>query len=258
MPRKNLGPATVVAVDPGTTSGLLVASVDPRWLKGQGSATWEGLGAAVRFKAAYQIGRYPRCFDPTINGHGRAVKVDPREGVDVAVMPVLAEGQPLLGDGEFEGTGRRDQMFYGVLDGEPGTDAGRGPLSTVDAGEVLQVRQMAGLLSNFPEAALIVEDFTLRTQNMDREALSPARLRLALQSEEIIHGAGRVPFLQQPAEAMRTATDERLKRANLYFAGMPHATDAARHAATFFRKCRTDESLRAAAFPRHFTEGWDD
>ena len=53
MPRKNLGPCSVVAVDPGTTTGLTVLSVDPRWLKGQGPATWEGLGAAVRFKAAY-------------------------------------------------------------------------------------------------------------------------------------------------------------------------------------------------------------
>lgn len=255
MPRKNLGPATVVAVDPGTTTGLLVASIDPRWLKGQGGATWEGLGAAVRFKAAYQIGRNPRAFNLDT---GRSVKLDARHDVDEALLPVLAIGQPLLGDGEFDGTGRRDLMFYGVLDGQPGTDAGRGPLSTVDAGEVMQVRQMAGLFDNFPEAALVVEDFILRTQSMDREALSPARLRLALTAEEVIHGAGRVPFLQQPAEAMRTATDERLKRANLYFAGLPHATDAARHAATFFRKCRTDEDLRVAAFPRHFSNDWED
>lgn len=253
MPRKNLGPCSVVAVDPGTTTGLLVASIDPRWLKGQGPATWEGLGAAVRFKAAYQIGREPKRFNIDTD---RSMRLD-REAVDAALLPILAEGQPLLGDGEFEGHGRRDAMFYGVLDGLPGVNAGRGPLSTVDAGEILQVRQMSGLFANYPEAALVVEDFVLRTQNMARETLSPTRLRLALEAEEILHGEGRVPFLQQPAEAMRTATDERLKRANLYFAGMQHATDAARHAATFFRKARTDESLRAAAWPRHFTE-WED
>ena len=253
MPRKNLGPCSVVAVDPGTTTGLLVLSVDPRWLKGQGPATWEGLGGAVRFKAAYQIGRYPKRFNVDTE---RAYKIDKPEGLDTEMLPVLAEGQPLMGDGEFDGRGRRDQSFYAILRGDTAA-VGRGDLSTVDAGEVMQVRQVAGLLDNFPEATLVIEDFVLRTQNQDREALSPTRLRLAIETEEILHGVGRVPFLQQPAEAMSTATDERLKRANLYFRGMPHATDASRHAVTFFRRCRTDEALRSAAFPRHFT-GWED
>lgn len=243
----------MVAVDPGTTTGLLVLSVNPRWLKGQGAASWEGLGSAVSFKAAYQIGRYPRRFNIDT---GRSTKIDTPEGLDTEMLPVLAEGQPLMGDGEFDGRGRRDLSFYSIMRGER-SGVGRGDLSTVDAGEVIQVRQVAGLLDNFPEATLVIEDFTLRTQNQDREALSPSRLRLAFEAEEILHGVGRVPFLQQPSEAMSTATDDRLKRANLYFAGMPHATDAARHAATFLRKCRTDEDLRSAAFPRHFEE-WED
>lgn len=254
MPRKNLGPCSVLAVDPGTTSGLLLVSVDPRWLKGQGAATWEALGAHVRFKAAYQVGRYPRRFNID---SGRATKIDRPEGLDTEMLPVLAESQPLLGDGEFDGRGRRDQSFYAILRGDPSGAVGRADLLTVDAGEVLQVRQVAGLLDNFPEACLVVEDFVLRTQNQDREALSPSRLRLAIQTEEILHGVGRVPFLQQPSEAMSTATDERLRRAGLYFAGMPHATDAARHAATFLRRCRGSEALRSQAFPRHFSTDWE-
>lgn len=254
MPSKNLGPCSVVAVDPGTTTGLLVMSVDPRWLKGQGSATWEGLGGAVRFKAAYQIGRYPKRFNIDT---GRAMKIDAPEGLDDEMLPVLAQGQPLLdGLDEFDGRGRRTRSFYAILSGEPGV-VGRGDLSTVDAGEVMQVRQTAGLLDNFPEATLVIEDFQLRTQSMDREALSPSRLRLAIETEEILHGVGRVPFLQQPSDAMTVATDDRLKRGNLYFAGMPHATDASRHAALFMRRCRTDERLRAQAFPRHFSD-WED
>lgn len=251
MPRRNLGPCTVVSVDPGTTTGLLVCSLDPRWLKGQGAASWEGLGNAVSFKAAYQVGRNPRSFDLD---KGRASKIDPEEGVDTLMMPVLAAGQPLMGDGEFSGHGRRDQSFYSILRGEEGA-VGRGDLNTVDAGEVLQVRQIAGLLDNFPEAALVIEDFQLRTGNMDREVLSPSRLRLSIEAEEILHGVGRVPFLQQPSH-MSSAPNDRLKRANLYFAGMQHATDAARHAAVFFRRCRTDERLRAQAFPRHFRQDW--
>ena len=253
MPKRNLGPCTVIAVDPGTTTGILVASIRPTWLKGLGPATWQGLGANVMFKAAYQIGRYPKRFSIDL---GRSMKIDRPEGMDDEMLPVLAAGQPLMGDGEFDGRGRADQSFYAILRGERGL-VGRGDLSTVDAGEVLQVRQVAGLLDNFPEAALVIEDFTLRTQNMDRETLSPTRLRLGIEAEEILHGSGRVPFLQQPSEALGTVGDDQLRRANLRFAGMVHATDAARHAALFFRKCRASEALRAQAFPRHFQE-WED
>lgn len=253
MPRKNLGPCTALVIDPGTTSGLLVLSINPRWLKGGGSASWEGLGAAVTFKSAYQVGREPKAF--SLDG-GRATKLDAAE-VDGYMMPIMAKGQPLMeGLDDFDGRGRKTAAFYAILSGES-TEVGRGDLLMVDAGEMLQVRQIAGLLDNFPEAALVIEDFTLRMFNQDRETLSPARLRLAVACEEAMHGVGRVPFLQQPSDAMRVATNDRLKRANLYFAGMPHATDAARHAALFFRACRTDEELRAQAFPRHFSAEWE-
>lgn len=255
MPKRALGPCTVLAIDPGTTSGLIVCSIDPRWLKGQGPASWEGLGAAVRFKAAYQVGRYPRRFNVDTD---RAMKIDRPEGLDEDMMPVLAQDQPLVGNSEFDGRGRKDQAFYAILRGEGSALIGRADLSMLDAGEVLQVRQIAGLLDNFPEMALVIEGFIPRpTVSTDREVNSPDRLRLAIETEEILHGTGRVPFIQLPSEAMNTATDERLRRARLYFRGMPHATDAARHAATFFRKCRSVESLRAQAFPRHFAD-WTD
>jgi hypothetical protein len=253
MPSKLLGPCTVVAVDPGTTSGVLVLSIKPTWLKGQGPASWEGLGNAVTFKAAYQVGRVPRRFSVDT---GRSTRIDSRV-LDDELLPILAQGQPLLEQREdFDGRGRKTEAFYGILRGDD-SRIGRGDLSVVDAGEVLQVRQIAGLLDNFPMATLVIEDFVLRTQVADREVLSPTRLRLAIQAEEMMHGTGRVPFLQQPSDAMTVSTDDRLKRANLYFAGMPHATDAARHAAKFLRDCRADETQRVQAFPRHFS-GWDD
>jgi hypothetical protein len=253
MPRNNLGPCTVVSVDPGTTSGVLVLSIKPAWLKGTGPASWEGLGQAVVFKAAYQVGRYPRRFNVD---SGRATKID-TTALDEELLPVLAQHQPLLGD-EFDGRGRKTQAFYDILSGEESPLIGRGDLSVVDAGEVLQVRQIAGLLDNFAAASLVIENFVPRaTVSTDREVNSPDRLRLAIETEEMMHGVGRVPFLQMPSDAMNVATDERLKRANLYFAGMPHATDAARHAATFFRRLRVDGELRSQAFPRHF-KGWTD
>lgn len=253
VPKKVLGPCSVVAVDPGTTTGLLVVSINPRWLKGYGAASWEGLGNAISFKAAYQVGRYPKRFNIDT---GRATKIDSPEGLDEEMLPILAVGQPLLNElDEFDGRGRKTQKVYAILRGDPSPLIGRGDLSIVDAGEVLQVRQVAGLLDNFPDATLVIEDFTLRTQNQDRETLSPTRLRLAIETEEILHGVGRVPFLQTPSDAMNVATDDRLKRANLYFAGMQHANDAARHASMFLRACRADEDLRVQAFPRHF-QGW--
>lgn len=252
MPRRNLGPCSIVAIDPGTTTGLLVVSVDPRWLKGQGPATWEGLGAAVRFRTAYQVGRHPRASDAD-----RQPKQS--QELDELLMPIMAREQPLMDEvSEFDGRGRNAEAFYGIMRGDSSLTVSRADLSMVDASEVLQVRQIAGLLDNFSEAAIVIEDFQLRTQNKDREAISPARLRLAIQTEEILHGAGRIAFLQQPSEALSSATDERVKRAGLYFRGMVHATDAARHAATFFRRARAKEELRSQAWPRHFQQDWED
>jgi len=242
MPKRPLGACNLVWVDPGTTSGLLVCSINPRWLKGQGSPSWEGLGNAILSRSAYQVGRHPRRFD-TDKGTSAQFGIN---GPDEYLLPVLAE-QPLI---------ETNARLTSILSGDNGGDYGRGDLSMVDAGEIVQVRQIAGLLDNYPTAALGIEDFTLRIANMDRETLSPARLRLAIETEEILHGEGRVPFLQNP-DAMGMATDVRLKRANLYFPGMPHATDAARHALVFFRRCRADEQLRAQAFPRHFND-WED
>lgn len=248
MPRRPLGACSLLAVDPGTTTGLVVVSIDPRWLKGQGPASWDGMAAAMRSKVAYQIGREPRHFDIDT---GRSTLLD---DPDEWLLPILAE-QPLI-DPE-DGGALTNAQFYSVLSGEP-SEVPRGDLNFVDAGEVVQVRQVAGLLDNYPSAALVIEDFQLRTSSKDREALSADRLRLAIMAEEILHGGGRVPFLQTPSDAKTTVTDDRLRRAGLYFPGMDHARDAGRHAALFFREARKYEALRAQAWPRHFAEGWEE
>lgn len=247
MPSKPKGSiCTVLAIDPGETTGISVVSVDVRWIRGLGSATWEGLGKAVRAKVAYQIGRQPKRFDVDKD---RSTKLD---DVDQVVMPILA-GQPL----EHDDGMRSSQRFYSILNGEH--DAGGGDLRTHEANEISQIRQIAGLLENYPNAAVVIEGFTLRGINSDPTYLSPDRLRLAITANEILHGSsGRVPFQQQPSYAKSTATDDRLKRSGLYYAGMPHATDASRHAATFLRDARKQEGTRAQAFPRHFTDEFDD
>ncbi|MGH3499739.1 MAG: hypothetical protein ACRDQA_02380 [Nocardioidaceae bacterium] len=251
MPKAKLGLCKVLAIDPGTTTGLVVVSVRPGWLKGQGPASWEGMADAIEWRNAYHTGRHPRWL-------GDADAASPTDTVDDVVMPILAEHQPLLDmASEFGGRGRKDESFYAILGGEQSKTVGRAELLVTDAEEILQVRQIIGLASNLPTATIVCEDFILRTQNRSRETLSPDRLRLAIQVEEVLHGEGRIPFLQQPSQAKSTATDDRLKRAHLYFTGMPHATDAARHVALFLRRCRQSAELRAQAFPRHFAD-WDD
>lgn len=234
---------SVVGVDPGSTTGLCVVTIDKAWLRGMGAPTWEGLGAVIRAKAAYQVGREGKMFDID---RDRSTALD-RNDADSHLMPILSN-QPL-----FEEDGMRStERFQAILEGEH--VAGGGPLTVDRAGEILQVRQIAGLLYNYEEAALVIESFQLRTDVRSAEVLSPDRLRLAIEAEEILHGAGRVPFLQTPADAKQTATNDRLKRAGLWFPGMQHACDAARHVALFLRECRKHESLRAAAWPAHFKE----
>ena len=247
MPSRPKGSiCSVLAIDPGETTGLVVIGVDVRWVRGQGSATWEGLGKAVRTKVAYQIGRYPKAFNIDKD---RSTLLD---DVDEVMLPILA-GQPL----ERNDGMRSTERFYAILNG--GHTARGGDLRSGEASEIVQIRQIAGLLENYPDAALVIEDFTLRRMSSDRALLSPDRLRLAVTANEALHGStGRTPFLQQPSYAMSTATDERLKRAGLYFPGMPHATDAARHALTFLRDARKSEGVRAQGFPRQFFDGFDD
>lgn len=238
---------TVVGVDPGGTTGICVVTVDKTWLRGAGAPTWEGLGAAVKVKTAYQIGREPKAFDVD---NERATKLDV-SSLNDRLLPVLAE-QPL-----FDSDGMRStERFEAILDGKG--PAGGGDLLLLDAEEVIQVRQISGLLDNYASAAVVFEDYLLRTEVRGREILAPDRLRSSCQHEEILHGEGRIFFLQQPSMAKVTATDDRLKRADLYFRGMPHATDAARHVMTFLRRARKDESVRAAAWPTHFRDGFDD
>lgn len=246
---------TLIGVDPGSTTGICVVSVDKTWLRGAGDATWAGMGHAIRTKVAYQIGREPKTFDLTDTGNGsgrsgKARRMLPDE-VNDRMLPVLAE-QPLFSDDGMRSTER----FEAIMDGKG--PAGGGDLLAVDAEEIIQVRQVCGLLDNYAAAAVVFEDFVLRTDVRSREVMAPDRLRSACQSEEILHGEGRVFFMQAPSMAKTTANDDRLKRADLYFAGMPHATDAARHVMTFLRRARKDESIRAAAWPAHFKDGFDD
>ncbi len=110
------------------------------------------------------------------------------------------------------------------------------------------VDQMLGLAREWAGAASVLEDFILRVNTMSRDALSPVRISAAFNYS--LGPAGRT-YLQQPALAKTTMTDERLKLAG-YFertVGRPHARDAVRHGLTFLRRMKDRPSLLASAFP---------
>jgi hypothetical protein len=250
--------ATVVAIDGGGTTGIAVITIDKQWLRGLGDPTWDGLGRAIRGRAVYQIGNEPKMFDVDT---GRSTRLD-GDDLNERLMPILAR-QPLV---KQDGM-RSMERFEAILDGSH--PAGGDDLSYERAQEIIQLRQIAGLLDNYAEAAIVIESFLLRTEIRNSEVISPDRLRLAIEAEEVLHGEGRVPFLQTPSEmksdvmplkkGSKTVRDySRLQRAGLYFPGMEHGTDAAGHAAKFFKRARTHEEIRSAAWPLHFREWPDD
>jgi hypothetical protein len=85
-----------------------------------------------------------------------------------------------------------------------------------------------------------------------KNALSAMRIYTALAFGTIMDDQRpRIPFFQDRS-FKSTATDARMREAGLYLPGMPHATDAARHAAVFARRCRQKRELRLAAWPQLF------
>ena len=102
------------------------------------------------------------------------------------------------------------------------------------------------LISDWPTAAVVVEDFILRAERKEksRELLSPVRLTAKL--ETYLWRDGRRMFLQQPAQAKTTISNERLKMWNCYTGtgAQEHARDADRHAMLFLRRCMGPQGVQ--------------
>lgn len=119
-----------------------------------------------------------------------------------------------------------------------------------------QVRFILRVLEDWPGCALLVEDFILRIKSMDRELLSPVRIRAKL--DYALELEGRPGYFSQAGElAMDTATNERLKRWGFYQreGGLEHARDADRHALTWLRECKKHAWLRAKCWPYIYGPG---
>lgn len=138
------------------------------------------------------------------------------------------------------------QIGAGSVMGKGGSGAAANARKGV-AAEHEQVAEIADMIDSWPHAAIVREDFILRTLNKSRDTLSPVRLGFAI--DHLLWERGRAVFTQQPSMAKGTATDDRLKAWGLYRPGMEHARDATRHAITFARRLKMTPSLLAAAYP---------
>lgn len=114
--------------------------------------------------------------------------------------------------------------------------------------EISIVEDCGIVLDDHPEAAWGYEDFILKGANKSREFLSPVRIFSMLAYDNAGSEYPRSPFVQGTS-IKASVDDERLKRAGLYVPGMIHANDAARHAAHFLRRARSDEALAKRAWP---------
>lgn len=133
---------------------------------------------------------------------------------------------------------------YRILENVAGWSAGQ-----VSGSVNHQIDKLVDLVEAWPDAEIVCEDFILR-QLGGRDLLDPVRITQPLSwwlerggqrswdTDYVEDWKPRELHLQQPALAMTTVTDERLKAWGLLHltAGQPHARDALRHALTFARR----------------------
>lgn len=121
-------------------------------------------------------------------------------------------------------------------------------------GEFSGIFDLAKFIHGWPCAAVVIEDFQLRQHRMDRELLSPVRVTSALGYS--LWRKGRDYHVQQPADAKRVCSDDRLKEWQMYdpYGSLVHARDADRHAILFLRKAKAKASFRAKAWPHLYGE----
>ena len=120
------------------------------------------------------------------------------------------------------------------------------------------VANMIKLIDEWPSAAVVVEDFILRSNRneMSRELLSPVRITAKI--EHHLWKNKRKMWLQMPSQAKTVSSDERLKAWGVYTSegGLQHARDADRHVMLFIRRCMGNKGLatRNVAWEHLFEE----
>lgn len=251
---------TVVAIDPGETSGFAVwvptmarrrALVD--WLSEYGLATKQVTHNTSRKKADGN-GSIPNSKWSRLNGAPAHTAVGRFQSVLVR-GPWTAREEAAL-----EGKGARGLRLSNtewpvcqVIVGQVGPFRG-------DLGSAEAARWFAQLLSECSSdkrvGQLVVEDFQLRVggstgvASTARSLLSPVRVTSGLRTllgargkglagssgSEALYGAGWRFTMQQASDAKTVVTDDRLRRWGAWAPGLEHARDATRHLVFFGMK----------------------
>jgi hypothetical protein len=97
-----------------------------------------------------------------------------------------------------------------------------------------QANAIAALAIHWQVNVIIIEDFILRTMAGGRDLLAP--VRVSERVEQALWGHSIITIKQQPALAMSTMTDARMRASGLWLSGMPHGNDSTRHAWTWLRR----------------------
>lgn len=193
-------------------------------------------------------GRKPESTNPRRDAPKHKVSVvslDPGGTTGWSVMSVHAEALfdpevPLLENITFWQHG---QIDCGTLKGNRGT-SGVGDIEdgVSTTGEAAGVNEIISLIRAWPGAAVVIEDFIIRQFNASRDFLAPVRITAAV--NQYLYNQRRPHFIQQPSLAKTAATDDRLKKWNLYdrAGGLNHARDADRHSVTFLKRLKNAAS----------------
>jgi len=172
------------------------------------------------------------------------IGIDPGGTTGWSLMTMKPE---VLGDSKSDLSARSIDHTHGQVDcgSRRGTIAEHG----ISDGEFAGMWDLAKLCREWPCAAVVIEDFTLRQFRQDRDLLSPVRITAGLGYTLWLDG--RDYFTQSPGDAKNVCSDAMLKQCGMYDStqGMQHARDADRHALLFLRKAKGSKAFREKAWP---------
>lgn len=161
---------------------------------------------------------------------------DPDQYICLAIDPGGITGWALIGVHPDAMSGDPDIR---ILDNVEFWVAGQ-----VNGEENAQCDEILELIGHWPSARLVIEDFLLRKQGMQRDLLSPVRITSVLEYEV----RPRYFIKQQPALAMTTITDDRQKAMGFWVPGQEHARDGLKHALTFLKRQKDRQVVSARKF----------
>lgn len=128
-----------------------------------------------------------------------------------------------------------------------------------------QAKEIMELIEAWPDAAVVMEDFILRTYRKDRDLLSPVRIASKVEfGLKFWPGLGgqrnSTIMFYQPTSTLAAVPDSRLQQWGFYEreGGQQHARDADRHALHFLRRCKSGGPMKDYGGKRLREVAWPD